>query len=129
MSLDDYQATVDFRQDDVEAIVGLRAGKRREVISAWLRLERWTLAARKASARSAAAQKKLVELRAAASAVVDVLSDAERFELVERIEQLRLDASERRSELRQIEEERISLGDVEALKRDVAEIGALRRRV
>lgn len=69
IGLEDYEATVSFRQDDIESLVGMRAGKRREVIATWLRLDRWTHAAKKAAERSRKALQALGEARAALAAL------------------------------------------------------------
>lgn len=83
VSFDDYVATVDFRQDDIESIVGMRTGKRREVIAAWLRMERWTLAAKRATERARAAQQKLSEARVALTTVKGMLMDTHQIALAE----------------------------------------------
>lgn len=130
MTLEDYEATVDFRQDDLEAIVGLRTGKRREIISAWLRLERWLLAGKRAGDRLKAAQQKLVELRAELKAGGEhVLDDADAALLRNRIELGEKQLTERRRALATLEPAYDELGDPDSIAAKFDELDRLRARV
>jgi DNA repair exonuclease SbcCD ATPase subunit len=129
MSLDDYEATIDFRQDDIESIVGMRTGKRREVIAAWLRLEKWTAAARQAADRMRTAMQGLVEVRAALKATDEVLSDEEEQALLEKAERQVADIASMRWELSGIDEAISAIGDPDTSMRQLAELDRLRKLV
>jgi DNA repair exonuclease SbcCD ATPase subunit len=77
-NLDDYRATSDFQQGDIESLVGMRTSKRREVVSSWLRLDRWSQAGARAADRLRAARTALEAARGASAALDGLTPEAER---------------------------------------------------
>jgi DNA repair exonuclease SbcCD ATPase subunit len=132
VTLEDYEATVSFRQDDIESIVGLRAGMRREIISTWLRLERWTHAAKKASERSRKALQRLGELRAARTTLAATHVSVDTTERM-RGEQIADDLDDALRKLRaraaEIDRELAGSDAVDELERQLQELARLRATI
>jgi len=87
ISLADYDATVNFSQADLESLVGLPSGKRRGVVSGWLRLGYWADVQRVGAERLAAARAVVDRERALLDASFSrVLSDDDRAALLASVE-------------------------------------------
>ena len=125
IGLEDYEATVSFRQDDIESLVGMRAGKRREVIATWLRLDRWTQAAKKAGERSRKALQALGEARAALAALEGASSEQC---TAEQLEAFAGDVKAKRAELASVDATLESWGDPDALEKRLNTVDELRAR-
>lgn len=110
MSSDDLRATVIFAQGDTEALVGMRSGERRKVISRWLELEKWDRAGAAARKKLGEATTRLDVLQATANAAGPAAMTreqiaTEKHELTERNHDLAstvLEADEATDKMREI---------------------------
>jgi DNA repair exonuclease SbcCD ATPase subunit len=80
LGLDDYLATVCFRQGDVESIISRGANDRLALVSEWLQLTKWLASKKIQSARANATDTKLAEARASLEIEAQYLLSDERRE-------------------------------------------------
>lgn len=91
IGVDDYLATRCFRQGEVESIVSKSAGDRLALVSEWLQQGKWFDAKKLQAIKTNAAETRLAEKRASVqTAATFVLPDAQRHEMGERLNALKL---------------------------------------
>jgi len=127
MAHEDYTATVDFTQDDIESLVGMRSGDRRKVISAWLRMERWAQAGRSATDALRNASNGLLAARVMRSSLTGLLTQEEEQTGRTLLERASTDLVDRRARLGAIDAELSKLESPDALARSIDELTRLRK--
>lgn len=124
MGSDDLAATVVFAQGDTEALVGMRSGERRRIVSRWLELERWDRAGEVARKRLKDAVARLDVLQSLAPPAAAMTAEQVR---AEREEQEQIDADSAEAELvgeeAATELRALTAGDVSAELERVVEQG------
>lgn len=130
LQLDDYLATLCFRQGDVESIINRTPGERLALVSEWLQQSRWLDAKKIQGAKVSAADQQLATKREVLGlSRAHVLTDGLRVAMVNEIERLHAQMAEIRKETTELSEQIAASSELRVQVRKANELAALRVEV